>query len=641
VTKAQCPSCGGPVEFAIGSSVVVVCDYCRTIVARGDRGIEDHGKVAGLIDTGSRLRVHAAGKYGGVGFRITGRTQLRHQAGGTWDEWYAAFDDGRWAWIAEAQGRYYVTVKSDATAPPSYNLELGGRLLGLTVTEIGTAMLASAEGELPWRPTPGYSYDYADLTGANREFATIDYSEDPPVVFLGREVSLRELGVEGEAVRDTRIKVEKLSCVKCGGPLELRAPDQAERIYCPNCGSAHDVERGNLRYLQTLKTGKAVKPVIPLGSKGTIDDHEYVIAGFMQRAVKFDILYYWTEYLLFNEQQGFRWLVHSDNHWSFVTPLRAGEVLDPSPNGVAKHIRYDGHSYRLFQDATARVTSVLGEFYWRVTVGESVDTVDYVRPPFGISKEITREGAQEINYSHARYMTTKEVEKAFGVENLQRPSMVGPIQPFNGVKLGGPWALMLLLLFAVTIYIAATKPRRVLVNRVFDVAEAPLPADATEMERNARVLFTDPFELSGTENISVQGNADVSNSWMYVSGDLVNEATGELLDFELPIEFYSGVDGGERWSEGKRNRSAFLARPEKGTYVLRLETQWEPGKIPPKLHIVVREGVFRILHFVLALIAISIFPALAILRQISFETQRWKDSAHSPFGQWTTEDDDE
>src|SRR5712691_5918483 len=87
VTTANCPGCGASVEFAIGSSAVVVCKYCRALVARTDRGVENDGKVAALIDTGSPLHVGVAGKYRGIGFRITGRTQMKHQAGGVWDEW--------------------------------------------------------------------------------------------------------------------------------------------------------------------------------------------------------------------------------------------------------------------------------------------------------------------------------------------------------------------------------------------------------------------------------------------------------------------------------------------------------------------------------------------------------------------------
>src|SRR6266542_3211020 len=101
---ANCPSCGGPITFAIGSSAV---------------GVEDLGKVAALIDTGSPLRRDLPGNYRGVGFRLMGRTQMRHEAGGMWEEWYAAFDDGRWGWLAEAAGKYYITFKVEAGRLPS------------------------------------------------------------------------------------------------------------------------------------------------------------------------------------------------------------------------------------------------------------------------------------------------------------------------------------------------------------------------------------------------------------------------------------------------------------------------------------------------------------------------------------------
>ncbi|HUP63561.1 MAG TPA: DUF4178 domain-containing protein [Thermoanaerobaculia bacterium] len=675
MTAANCPSCGAPVAFAIGTSAVVVCEYCRTLVARTDRGVEDHGKVAALIETGSPLRVGLAGKHVGVGFRITGRTQMRHQAGGVWDEWYALFDNGAWGWLAEAQGRYYVTFRvadkrsddersdeqrsaeerSDrlqpvdarlkpgatsrgATSPGAASrLELGSRWDDLVVTEIGVAELASAEGELPWRPDPGAKYEYADLTGAQREFATFDYSEDPPIVFKGYETTLAELGLESTERRAARVRVEKLSCTNCGGPLELRAPDQAERIYCPNCGAGHDVTEGKLKFLSTIRKKKTdPQPVIALGSKGAIDGVTYVVAGFMQRAVKFDINYYWTEYLLYNADQGFRWLVHSDDHWSFATPLRAGEVLDSAPLGVPKTISWGGKQYKLFQEATAKVTYVLGEFYWKVEKGEAVDTSDYIAPPEGISKEVTRTGAREVNYSHARYLDQKQIAAAFAIGKPPRPSTIGPMQPFTGAKLLGSWIAMLGILLLAAMFIAATKPRRALIDRSFDVAAAPPTEGAPE---TARVLFTDSFDLSGRENIGIKGFASIDNSWLYVAGDLVNEATGQLDSFELPIEYYHGVDDGESWNEGSRTKRAYIARPAKGRYAVRIEAQWPQGVIPPPLHLTVREGVFRWSHLILAAIVLSVFPALAVFRQMRFEMARWKDSAHSPFGQWQDEDE--
>jgi DNA-directed RNA polymerase subunit RPC12/RpoP len=642
VSVANCPSCGAPIEFAIGSSAVVVCNYCKSVVARTDRGVESHGKVAALIDTSSPLRVGVDGKYKGNGFRITGRTQLRHQAGGVWDEWYAAFDDGRWGWLAEAQGRFYITFRVAAEAPRYDELELGASVPaidGLVVAEIGEALFLSAEGELPWTPEPGGRYAYADLTGDDQRFATIDYSEEPPVVFKGKETTLAELGISGEGGTRTRVATTALNCSQCGGALELRAPDQAERIWCPYCGAGHNIESGKLRYFAMLKVKTRVEPAIPLGGSGTIDGDLYVVAGFMQRAVKFDIEYFWTEYLLYNAAKGYRWLVHSDDHWSFVTPLRPGEVLDSSAGKViAKSVYYENRTYKLFQEATARVTYVLGEFYWRVEVGETVDTIDFIAPPFGISKELTRTGAREVSYSHARYMPVEEVASAFQVADLTRPRTVGPMQPFPGAGLGKMWAAMVGLLILVAIVLAVRLPRRTVLTQMIDVSSAPA---AEGLPENARMIFTEPFTLAGNANVEVKANANLENSWLFVDGNLVDETTGKFESFEMPLEYYHGVDSGESWSEGRRSRRVYLSRPSAGRYALALSVQWQPGATPPALQVLVREGVFRWPYFILALLAVSIVPLLATVRRISWETERWKDSAHSPFGQWQSSGDDD
>lgn len=644
MTVVNCPSCGASIEFAIGSSAVVVCGHCHSIVARSDRGVESHGKVAALIDTGSPLRTGVTGRYKANGFRITGRTQLRHQAGGVWDEWYAAFDDGRWGWVAEAQGRFYVTFKVAADAPPLDRLQLGARVPALdqlVVAEIGQAALISAEGELPWTPEPNGVYDYADLTGADAHFATIDYSEEPPVVFKGNETTLAELGIAAGEAQRTRVTAKVLNCTNCGGALELRAPDRAERIWCPYCGAGHDIANGKLQYFAMLKKQR-VEPAIPLGTNGTIDGDLYVIAGFMQRSVHFDITYYWTEYLLYNAAKGYRWLVHSDDHWSFVTPLRPGEVNDPGPGaGVAKTVSYDRRPYRIFQQATAKVTYVVGEFYWRVAVGESVDTVDYIAPPFGISKEVTKSGALEVSYSHARYLPIDEVAQAFNVRDLTRPTTIGPLQPFNGAPLGKTWAVMTLLLIATAIVLALFLPGRMLLEQLIDVTSIP-PTAGTPAD--ARMIFTEPFTLDGKHNVEVRANANVENSWLFVGGDLVNDLTGRFESFQLPLEYYHGYDGGESWSEGKRGRSVVLAAPPAGRYTLALSLQWEPGRQPPALHLKVREGVFRWPYFFLALLAISIVPLFSAVRRMSFESQRWKDSAFTPFAyakSFGDEDDDD
>ena len=79
MTHAQCPTCGGPIEFKVGSSFLVVCPHCKSAIARTDRELKDLGKVAALADTESPLRVGLSGKYFSHPFTITGRAQLKRR----------------------------------------------------------------------------------------------------------------------------------------------------------------------------------------------------------------------------------------------------------------------------------------------------------------------------------------------------------------------------------------------------------------------------------------------------------------------------------------------------------------------------------------------------------------------------------
>ena len=106
--EGRCPSCGAAIEFKLGASRATICGYCRAVVVRAGQDFQAVGTVADLIPTGSRIALGSQGSIGQLPLEVIGRLQYEWQAG-VWDEWYVAFGDGRWGWIAEAQGRFYVT----------------------------------------------------------------------------------------------------------------------------------------------------------------------------------------------------------------------------------------------------------------------------------------------------------------------------------------------------------------------------------------------------------------------------------------------------------------------------------------------------------------------------------------------------
>jgi hypothetical protein len=142
------------------------------------------------------IAVGTRGSYRGVAFVVRGRLELRHESGSAWEEWYAAFADGRDGWIARADGRWLVTFGGGSWLPSWRDVEVGRNAWpAFVVVEKGSATFAAKDGKLPFRPRLGKSYRYADLRGSNGAFATIDYGDDPPSLFVGRRASTAELGL--------------------------------------------------------------------------------------------------------------------------------------------------------------------------------------------------------------------------------------------------------------------------------------------------------------------------------------------------------------------------------------------------------------------------------------------------------------
>jgi hypothetical protein len=643
---AACPSCGAPVEFRYDDSFVRVCSYCNAVVARGDRGFASLGRMGDLAASESPLALHATGQMAGVRFELVGRAQIAHPRGGGWEEWYARFDNGTWGWLSEAQGRFNISFAAPAPADlPPFEWLVPGQAVPLTlpgfpketftVSEVGAAAYRAAAGEMPYRLEPGLRFRFADLSGDRGGFATIDAGVEPgePIaIYIGREVSLAELQLAGgssaPAPAATKVSARHVACVQCGGSLELRAPDVTLRVTCPYCAAVLDVNQGHLSYLRSLdEQSRSLRPEIPLGTTAEFDGQALTVIGCVRRSVNVDeIDYPFTEYLLYNPAVGYRWLVDSAHHWSYVTPIAAGEVSQPL--GGPRHAN---RRFRHFQTATARVDHIFGEFYWKVELGEKAEMTDYVSPPFMLSCE---EGHGEIQWSLGRWMEGSEVAARLRPPQGQPeigfpvPSSVGPHQPFRHRGILKLTAALIVLLIAGGIAMKVRAAEREIPIR-FD--EPAAPAEATAGQPASLVFFSQPFELQGGSNIAVHAATSLSNSWLYIAGDLVNEETGQIDTFEIPLEYYSGVDDGESWSEGDESKTAHLAAVPAGKYVLRIEEQWAPGQPPPSLHVSLREGVFRGGHFFTALGVLLAIPILIFLQWLFFEKRRWSESDHPWF----------
>ena len=197
-----CPSCGASVTFHADTSLLAICEYCRSTLLRRDVDVEQLGKMAELLHDGSVLQLGVEGVYDGVHFAVVGRIQLKYPDG-LWNEWYLVFDDMRTGWLGEARGHYAVSFETDVPdAIPDFEAISAGQTIELDgnqyeVSDVQSAKCIAGEGELPFEVGAGYEAPVGDLSGDGNTFASIDYSEETPRVFIGEYMEFADLRFSG------------------------------------------------------------------------------------------------------------------------------------------------------------------------------------------------------------------------------------------------------------------------------------------------------------------------------------------------------------------------------------------------------------------------------------------------------------
>ena len=633
---ANCPSCGAEIRFRWAGAVQAVCEHCSSIVVRRDVDLEAVGRVSEPPPATSRIRIGTEGTYAGRRFTVVGRIAYAWQSG-AWSEWHLAFGDGRSGWLSDAQDEYAVTFAVPAPPPlPAAGELRPGQEVPLyipggpyTVGTVTAARYAGVEGELPFEYWGKEQTPFADLRSESGKLATIDYSESPPLLFAGEFVDFDALALtelrEGEARRVEA--TQALNCPHCGGTVTLRLPGESVNAVCEYCLSVLQVgESDRLHIVQKFKDAVRVKPLIPLGTTGRMHGAEWTVLGMQQRTIRVEgVPYSWREYLLHSPERGFRYLTEYDGHWNDVVVLK---TPPSTPRGTTRMaVTLHGEQFRPFQHTSAETTFVLGEFPWQIRVGEKAKTDDYVSPPRLLSREET---PGEVSWSLAEYTPPGRVWEAFRLPGTPpAPRGTYANQPSPHVSHRRLWPMF--LAFAALLLV-------VLVVRAAGGSRPVFRQDGLRSENTAReedVFVSPPFTVEGRPSaLRVSIRTTISNSWAGFDMTLVEQATGRTREFSREVGYYSGVEDGERWSEGSRNGGVTVPAVPAGTYRLMIAPQ---GSAPVLYDVSVTRDRPSGWLYLLALVALLIPPAVRGLQHTTFEHNRWMESDYPP----VSSDDDE
>ncbi|WP_171982506.1 DUF4178 domain-containing protein [Sphingomonas sp. LM7] len=430
-----------------------------------------------------------------------------------------------------------------------------------------------------------------------------------------------------------------LTCPSCGGGVELRAAGYTVHVACQYCGSILDVTDPQVK-LVTQYYQQAAALEISLGTRGVLRGVEWEAIGYLQRSE--NGAYGWEEYLLFNPYHGYRWLVKVRGGWSL------GEALTVTPDWVSYDTLRIGGEFvtHFFGDGEAQVDYVLGEFYWRVAVGERVQTDDWVRPGVMLSRE---KNANEVSWTRSELLPAKEMQKAFGVEPEGKIWPPLPHQPSpygNWLKTGFAIAIAaVVFLLAFALQFGGTQWSA--------AGTFPITADGREQS-----VTLGPINLLRRYQ-SVHLRADVprlENGWVDLDYSLVDRTTQQVYQAYGAAERYSGYDSDGSWTEGSRRSSVSIASVPTGSYDLVVDykgNRWsgasggsssDPGWMDsanqPEVKVEIRQGALYASNLLLALSLIVLPLLFALIAHTSFETARKNESDFAPSGDDDEEDDE-
>jgi hypothetical protein len=626
-----------------------------------DAKVETMGVMAELPPDLSPFQIGTTGEWNGRGFLITGRLRVAWEEG-SWNEWCITYDATKTGWLSEAQGLLMVSFLTDPGVELFANasdyhagdrIKIGGEFW--TIDGVKQTKCQAGEGELPFVIKQDEERTSVDLTTREGGFGTIELSGEGLEFYLGEYVSfdalklgnLRPVPGWNAEVAEEKNRTVALACPSCGAAVNLRAAGQTMSAVCGSCGTVIDTSSPTLEIIQEASSNQlSIAQLLPIGQRGKLSGVEYEVIGVVARRDQYS---HWSEYLLFNPWQGFRWLVYYAGHWTLVT------LLPAMPDVTSNRFTKNGHDYRLFARGRAEVTGVLGEFYWKVRRGEKADVSDYVSPPFILSKEAYPD-LDEFTWSQGVYIKPKVLQEAFNVKNLPEPQGTYLNEPNPYEKRWGEikWAFMIAmgLLVLIEIFFAATRPAvEVTAARfVFDRSKiplTPLPAAAastalpqpspapgaatsgTFSPQSENVFLTPHFLIEKhQEKLVIDGAANVDNSWLDLDMDLVNAKTNVTYPAEMEISYYHGYDDGN-WSEGSQGSSASIAGVPPGEYFLSVEPDADPGISNMPFTVKVQRGGIFTSNFLMSLFVVAFYPLYLLGRKYAFERARWAESDYS------------
>jgi hypothetical protein len=162
-------------------------------------------------------------------------------------------------------------------------------------------------------------------------------------------------------------------------------------------------------------------------------------------------------------------------------------------------------------------------------------------------------------------------------------------------------------------------------------AAVATPAPAAASTGYSQMLVSKTLVLTYPSAVDITFTApNLTNHWLEITANLVNEQTGRGYEVTRSLEYYEGVEDGESWTEGDRSASVVISGLPPGRYHLNLYPSPEAGTGATTLLVELEQHSGFASNFLLIILLLSVVPLWHWARRNSFEASRWENSNFAP-----------